>query len=122
MRKRLGGGYWRLGMPLGLMLGCGNPFRAECGLESSWGGGAPPPFKRSPVPPWRPACPNRGLPKHGDPVFPCFLGCFGTIICAVPISNPIEKVVCSHLQAAGRVNMGVRVLVLLQDHCSTGQP
>ena len=45
MRKRLGGGYWRLGMPLGLMLGYGNPFRAECGLEYSWGGGAPPPFK-----------------------------------------------------------------------------
>ena len=30
-------------------------------------------------------CPNTGLSKHGDPVFPHFWAFFGTIVFAVPI-------------------------------------
>ena len=46
--KQLGGGYWRLEMRLGLMLGYGNAFGGESGPEC-WGGrGTPPPFKRFP--------------------------------------------------------------------------
>ena len=48
--KRLGGGYWRLEMRLGLVLGDGNAFGVESGPEC-WGGGGcppPPPFKQFP--------------------------------------------------------------------------
>ena len=49
--KRLGGGYWRLEMRLGLVLGDGNAFGGESGPEC-WGGGVPPPpFKQFPAPP-----------------------------------------------------------------------
>ena len=40
--KRLGGGYCRLEMQLGLVLGYGNAFGVESGPEC-WGGGVPPP-------------------------------------------------------------------------------
>ena len=51
-------------------------------------------------------CPNLGLFKHGDLVFlpvlfPFFF--FNHRLCG---SNPTESVVCSFVQAAGRVNMG----------------
>ena len=48
LRKRLGGGYWRLGMRLGLVLGYGNASRVESRLEPSWGGGLPLPSSDSP--------------------------------------------------------------------------
>ena len=56
-----------------------------------------------------PPCPNTGLSKHGDPVFPHFLAFFGTIIFAVPIHLRMWFV--AFVQAAGRVNMRVKVLV-----------
>ena len=48
--KRLEGGYWRLEMRLGLVLGYGNAFGVESGLEC-WGGGAypPPPVIATPL-------------------------------------------------------------------------
>ena len=59
----------------------------------------PPPFVRT-----------RGLSKHGDPVFPHFRVFFGNHrFCG---SNPIENVVCSVVQAAGRVYVGVGVAVI----------
>ena len=43
------GGYWRLEMRLGLVLGYGNAFRVESGPECWRGEGVPPPpFKRCP--------------------------------------------------------------------------
>ena len=63
----------------------------------------------SPHPP--PLCPNTGLCKHGDPVFPLFWAFFWNHrFCGC---NPFENVVCSFVQAAGRVNMGVLLLVKL---------
>ena len=46
-----GGGYWRLEMRLGLVLGYGNAFGVESGPEC-WGRGGypPPPLKRFPAP------------------------------------------------------------------------
>ena len=69
-------------------------------------------------PSWRPTphskvtppptpCPDTGLPKHANPVFPHFWVFFATI--AFPVPFPIEKVVCSFVQAAGRVSMGGKV-------------
>ena len=57
--KRLGGGYWRLEMRLGLVLGYRDAFGVESGPEC-WGGGwgdPPPPssdFQPTPLPgqPW----------------------------------------------------------------------
>ena len=43
MRKRLGGGYWRLEMQLGLALGYGDAFGVESGPEC-WGGRGVPPL------------------------------------------------------------------------------
>ena len=47
--KRLGSGYWRLEMRLGLVWGYGDAFGVESGPEC-WGGGegGPPRFKRFP--------------------------------------------------------------------------
>ena len=45
--KRLGGGYWRLEMRLGLVLGYGNAFGVESGPEC-WGGGGNPPLQAIP--------------------------------------------------------------------------
>ena len=49
--KRLGGGYWRLEMRLGLVLGYGNAFGVESGPECWGGGGYPPPLQAIPCPP-----------------------------------------------------------------------
>ena len=50
MKAGGGGGFWRLEMRLGLVLGYGNAFGVESG---QWGGGRgvtpPPPFKRFPA-------------------------------------------------------------------------
>ena len=46
--KRSGGGYWRLEMRLGLVLGYGDAFGVESGPECWGGGGYPPPFKQFP--------------------------------------------------------------------------
>ena len=48
LRKRLGGGYWRLEMRLELALGYGNAFGAGSGPERLEGGGTPPPFQTIP--------------------------------------------------------------------------
>ena len=52
--------------------------------------------------------PNTGLSKHSDPMFPHFWVFWNLRFCGF---NPIEKVICSVVQAAGRVNMGVKVFV-----------
>ena len=61
------------------------------------------------VPP--PPCANTGLSKHGDPVLPHFWSFFlNRRFCG---SDPIENVVYSFVQDAGRVNMGDKVLLQL---------
>ena len=52
---QLGGGYWRLEMQLGRVLGHGNAVGVGSGPESWDGGGTPTPFKRCP------ACRTRGF-------------------------------------------------------------
>ena len=52
--KRLGGGYWRLEMRLGLVLGYGNAFGVELGPEGWGGGGYPSPVEATPPPPCDP--------------------------------------------------------------------
>ena len=49
--KRLGGGYWRLGMRLGRVVGYGNAFGAES-VPECWGGGSPlpPPLRFEAIP------------------------------------------------------------------------
>ena len=73
--KRLGGGYWRLEMRLGLMLGYGNAFGVESGPEC-WGGEGypPPPFQAIPcagpcvVARGGPAARARGRALKGPPL------------------------------------------------------
>ena len=54
-------------------------------------------------------CPNTGLSKHGNPVFLHFWVLF--LEPSFCVSIPIENVFCSFVQAAGRDNMGGKVLV-----------
>ena len=68
-----------------------------------------PPFRSTPL-----LVPNMDLSKRADPVFPHFWAFFGTFVFCV--SNPIENVVCSVVQATGRVHVGVKVVVQLQSH------
>ena len=59
-----------------------------------------------------PPCANTGLSKHGDPVFPHFWSFF-FLNRRFFGSDPIENVVYSFVQDAGRVNMGDKVLLQL---------
>ena len=63
-----GGGFWRLGMRLGLALGCGNAFGVESG---QWGrGGTPPPPSSDslPPPPWGCSIVSRNSGGFSPPV------------------------------------------------------
>ena len=70
-------------------------------------GGSRKRYRTAPPPP----CVNTGLSKHGDPVFPHFWSFFfNRRFCG---SDPIENVVYSFVQDAGRVNMGDKVWLQL---------
>ena len=64
-----------------------------------------------PPPPPRAPWPTTGVSKHGDPVFPHFRAFFRNVVFAVPLQKRMWCVaVC---RAAGRVHVGVKVLVWL---------